>query len=169
MKSFHKELELKTEQNNLLELEPNLAAHVEDFDYFFIKDFTEESYQWVKESGVQNGLLTIQVLHTTCVVSLNELDEPCLLGDINNRLRSFASKTESYLHNGPLRTKNLCEEDSKCDRNADAHLKATLLGQASQTVIIKDGKPVYGTWQRLCVIDLDGPRNRKVYVQAIGG
>lgn len=168
MRTHFKDLEIQTSQNNLLEIEPKLKDHIHDLDFFFIHDFTEESHEWVKESGIQNGFLTIQALHTTCVISLNELDEPCLLGDINNKLRNFASKSEKYLHNSSIRTKNLCEDDNKCDRNADAHLKATLLGAPTQQVLVRNGKPVYGTWQRLCFIDLDGPRNRKLLVQIIG-
>ena len=168
MKSYFKQLEFKTDQNNLLELEPKLATHLEDMDFFSVYDLTEASHQWVKESGIQNGVLTVQSLHTTCIMVLNELDEPCLLGDINNSLREAEPKTKAYLHNGGLRTKNLCPEDSKCDRNGDAHVKASLYGSPTQSVIVKDGAPLYGQWQRLCFIDLDGPRERQVAVQIVG-
>jgi secondary thiamine-phosphate synthase enzyme len=168
MRFFNKELHFSTDQNNLLDLEPKLAPHLQDIDYFSIIDLTEQSKIWVQESQINNGLLTVQALHTTCIISINELDEPCLLGDINNTLRDFIPKTKSYLHNGPIRTKNLCEDDYKCDRNADAHIKAFLYGSASQTVIIKEGKPQWGQWQRLCLIDFDGPRKRKVMIQIIG-
>lgn len=168
MKSFYKELNITTDQNNLLDLEPKLSNHVDDFDFFSIKDLTEESRNWVRESGIQNGLLTVQALHTTCVVSINELDEPCLLGDINKALREFIPKGKPYLHNSGLRTKNLCEDDHKCDTNADAHMKSFLFGSPTQSIIIRDGQPVWGRWQRLCLIDLDGPRERKVMVQVIG-
>ena len=94
MKSFSKTLEIHTGQNNLLDLEPKLADHVEDFDFFYIIDFTLESRDWVRESKIQNGFLTLQALHTTCVITINELDEPCLLGDINNALREFFPKTK---------------------------------------------------------------------------
>ncbi|MCB1214806.1 MAG: secondary thiamine-phosphate synthase enzyme YjbQ [Deltaproteobacteria bacterium] len=172
MKSFYKELSLKTDQNNLLDFQENLSPYVEDFDFFSITDLTQESFEWVKESGIQNGLLTLQALHTTCVVAINELDEPCLLGDLNRALREFIPKARQdrkpYLHNSGLRTKNLCEDDYKCDTNADAHMKSFLFGSPSQSVIIRDGKPVWGTWQRLCLIDLDGPRERRAVVQIIG-
>ncbi len=168
MKTWYKQLEIQTDQNNLLDLEPKLRDHVGDFDFFSITDFTEASYEWVKESGIQNGILTLQALHTTCIVSVNELDEPCLLGDLNKALRDFIPKKMSYLHNSGLRTKNLCEDDHKCDTNADAHMKAFLFGGPSQTILVRDGKPVWGRWQRLCLIDLDGPRNREAIVQILG-
>ncbi len=168
MKTFYKELDIATSQTNLHELEPRLVGHIQEQDYFYVVDLTEQCHEWVKGSGISNGLLTVQSLHTTCVVCINELDEPCLLGDINNQLREMVPKTRSYLHNGPIRYKNLCEEDSKCDRNADAHIKASLFGAPSQTIIVRDGKPLWGQWQRLCLIDFDGPRKRRLVIQILG-
>jgi len=168
MKTFFKNVEFKTDQNNLLELEPKLRPHLEDFDFFSVIDLTDQCYEWVKESKIENGFVTLQILHTTCVITINELDEPCLLGDINITLRDLAPKTRSYLHNSSLRTKNLCVDDKKCDRNGDAHVKASLYGSPTQTVIIRDGKPLFGRWQRICLIDFDGPRDRNLAVQVIG-
>jgi len=168
MKVFYKDLSFQTDQNNLLQLEPKLIQQIQEFDYFSVIDLTEASREWVRESQVQNGLLTVQALHTTCVVSINELDEPCLLGDINNHLRAEVPKTKSYLHNGPLRTKNLCADDHKCDRNADAHIKSFLHGSPAQTVLVRQGQPIWGQWQRLCLIEFDGPRKRDVIVQILG-
>lgn len=168
MNFFRKQLTFQTDQNNLLDLEPKLAEHVQEFDYFSIIDLTEKSHHWVEESKIKNGLMTVQSLHTTCTVSINELDEPCLLGDINSLLREFVPKAKPYLHNSKIRTKNLCEDDYKCDRNADAHIKTFLYGTPAQTVIVSEGKPTWGQWQRLCLIDFDGPRQRNLVVQIIG-
>lgn len=168
MKTYFKEFDFSTGQTNLHELEPKLVDHIEEHDYFHVIDLTDQSKDWVKDSGVVNGTLTVQAMHTTCVISINELDEPCLLGDINKQLRDSVPKTKSYLHNGPLRYKNLCEEDTKCDRNADAHIKSFMFGAPAQTIIVRDGKPLWGQWQRLCLIDFDGPRSRKLSVQIMG-
>jgi len=168
MRSYYKDISFKTGQNNLLDLEPKLADHVEDLDFFHIEDLTEQAYDWVRDSGIQNGVLTVQAMHTTCVISVNELNEPCLLGDINKFLRKMMPRTEPYLHNSSMRTVNLCEDDTTCDRNADSHLKSFLFGSPSQSLIIRDGKPLFGQWQRLCFIDMDGPRQRQLVIQIIG-
>jgi len=167
-KSYFKQIDIQTEQNNLLQLEPLLVDHVKDYDFFYIKDLTDDLMEWVLESQVTEGTITIQSLHTTCVVAINELDEPCLLGDINKHLSNSIPRTAKYLHNSSMRTKNLCESDTKCDRNADSHMKSFLFGQPSQSVIIHNGEPVLGEWQRLCFIDLDGPRKRKFAVSIVG-
>ncbi|HBF12953.1 MAG TPA: hypothetical protein DDW49_06140 [Deltaproteobacteria bacterium] len=166
--TFFKKIEISTAQNNLLELEPKLGEHVTDFDFFHINDLTENLFDWIEESGVQEGSITVQSLHTTCVVAVNELDEPCLLGDINKFMRESIPRTKPYLHNSSIRTKNLCESDTKCDRNADSHMKSFLFGNHSQSIIVHEGKPVLGEWQRLCFIDLDGPRTRNIAISVVG-
>jgi len=169
MRSYYKDISLKTGQNNLLDLEPKLADHVEDLDCFHIADLTEQAYDWVQESGIQNGVLTVQAMHTTCVISVNELNEPCLLADINKFLQKTLPRNGPYLHNNSsLRTVNVCEDATECDRNADSHLKSFLFGSPSQSLIVRDGKPLIGQWQRLCFIDLDGPRQRQLVIQIIG-
>ena len=64
------------------------------------------------------------------------------------------------MHNDP--------EHSDCDRNnADAHLRAMLLGH-SLTLQVSGGELVLGQWQRVLVAELDGPRIRSVRVQVQG-
>lgn len=168
MECFYKTIHYATDQNNLARMEERLVPYLNEFDFFSIHDMTEDTRAWAQESGIRNGLMTIQALHTTCVIALNELDEPCLVGDLNAFYRDMVPKNKPYLHNSKIRTKNLCDDDKKCDRNADAHIKSFLFGAASQTLVIRDGKPIYGRWQKLCIIDFDGPRERQVAVQIIG-
>ena len=168
MQCYYKTVQVATDQNNLAHLEEKLIPFLREFDFFSIHDLTQESKNWIEESKVKNGLLTVQTMHTTCVVAVNELDEPCLVGDLNAFLRELIPHHKPYLHNSKIRTKNLCADDKKCDRNADAHMKSFLFGAASQTLMIKDGEPLYGKWQKLCLIDFDGPRERQVVVQIMG-
>jgi secondary thiamine-phosphate synthase enzyme len=64
------------------------------------------------------------------------------------------------MHNDP--------EHSDCDRNnADAHLRAMLLGH-SMTLQIAGGELVLGQWQRVIAAELDGPRTRTFRMQVQG-
>ena len=58
-------------------------------------------------------------------------------------------------------------DHDRIDNNADAHLKAVLLG-SSETVPVIDGKTVLGTWQRIFFAELDGPRHRSINVTVLG-
>ncbi|MBU4220915.1 MAG: secondary thiamine-phosphate synthase enzyme YjbQ [Euryarchaeota archaeon] len=52
------------------------------------------------------------------------------------------------------------------DNNADAHLRAVILGM-SQTIPIEDGHLVMGTWQSILFVELDGPGNRTINLKMI--
>ncbi len=65
-----------------------------------------------------------------------------------------------WLHNDPAH--------SDCDRtNADAHLRAMLLGH-SLTLQVSGGELVLGQWQRVLLAELDGPRTRSLRVHGDG-
>ncbi len=51
--------------------------------------------------------------------------------------------------------------------NAHAHLASMLLG-SSESIPLADGALQIGTWQSLLLIELDGPRKRKVGVHVMG-
>jgi secondary thiamine-phosphate synthase enzyme len=48
--------------------------------------------------------------------------------------------------------------------NADAHIKATLVGP-SETLLVKGGRLSLGTWQGVFFCEFDGPRTRRVIVR----
>src|SRR5579885_1622680 len=147
---------IDTEQQNLTKLDPQLAQFLKPNDFFYVHDLTAQLQNFVKSASISDGTVVAQILHTSATLAVNELDEPMLLGDITRKLRMLAPKEENYLHNGPLRTVNLCQEDTHCDRNADAHVKATLFGRPSVTLIVRDGELVLGRWQKVALIEFDG-------------
>jgi secondary thiamine-phosphate synthase enzyme len=165
---FYKTWEIDTQQQNLEDLDPRLKEHLTPADFFYIRDLTADLTQWVKECGVKDGFVVVQILHTSATLCVNELDEPMLLMDMAKKLRWFAPKEDAYFHNGPLRTVNLCAEDTHCDRNGDAHVKAALFGNPSVSLIVRDGNLVLGRWQKISLIEFDGPRKREVLAQVMG-
>jgi secondary thiamine-phosphate synthase enzyme len=52
------------------------------------------------------------------------------------------------------------------DDNAEAHLLSALISP-SLTVPTENGKLHLGTWQRIMLVELDGPRKRRVIVKMI--
>ena len=75
-------------------------------------------------------------------------------------LEDTVARDKYYLHNDP--------DHYDCDRqNADAHLRALLLGH-SLTMQITGGELVLGQWQRVMMGELDGPRTRTVRAQVWG-
>src|SRR5438046_1822591 len=75
------------------------------------RDITEQISEFVQKSGIQNGILNLQSLHTTATVFMNE-HEPLLLEDLKKTLENIAPQGGKYLHNDmTLRTVNLTDEE----------------------------------------------------------
>lgn len=114
-------------------------------------DITAEVQREVKKAGVQNGVCVVYVPHTTAGVTINEHADPAVARDLLEILDRLVPKSGAYRHT---------------EGNADAHLKASLIG-SSAMVLVESGKLALGTWQGIFFCEFDGPRNRNVYVQLL--
>ena len=126
---------------------------------FELIDVTDRIARIVSASGVREGIVSVWSMHTTFAVFMNE-SQPALHVDIKRLLEQIVDHDADWRHNNP--------EHSDCDRsNADAHLRAMLLGH-SLSVQVSGGALVLGQWQRIIVAELDGPRTRTLRIQAMG-
>jgi len=114
-------------------------------------DITNEVIDFLKESNVSNGILVINVLHTTAAVTINENADPDVKRDIIKELNSLIPRHDNYLH---------------LEGNADAHIKTSLIG-SNETIIIKNNRLKLGSWQGIFLCDFDGPRTRTVILKII--
>lgn len=118
-----------------------------------VVDVTDMVLSAVRQSGVTNGLLLVQLPHATAALVLNE-GEGGLKQDILSRMEDLVPKQREYQHD-------------RIDSNASAHLKSALFS-SSQVLPIVDGRLVRGTWQNFLVVEGDGPRTRRVVVFVMG-
>ncbi|PIU09136.1 MAG: secondary thiamine-phosphate synthase enzyme [Candidatus Moranbacteria bacterium CG_4_8_14_3_um_filter_34_16] len=127
-------------------------------------DITEKIQKKIKKSGIKNGVINIQSLHTTMSIIVNEA-EPLLISDMKKLLEKLAPRTMKYMHdNFEIRTVNMC--DGEC-ANGHSHNKAIHLPTSTMLNIVKSSLQL-GTWQRIFAIELDRSRSRKVALQIIG-
>ncbi len=110
----------------------------------------EKVKEFLKKTRAKNGFLTINSLHTTFSIIINE-NEKYLKEDILNVL-SFLDRFE-YEHDN-------------IDNNASSHIKSILLSN-NVVIPIIEGKLSLGTWQNILAVELDGPRERKVRLTII--
>ena len=144
MKSCHEFLELETSEG--------IQLH----------DITQRVRESVQTAGVLNGVVTIISQHTTTAITINE-NEARLLKDIDTFFTRLVPADQHYLHNDiHLRD---CPDDEP--ENAHSHLIAMLLG-SSESIAVVDGELALGQWQSIMMVELDGPRTRKVSVQVLG-
>ena len=127
-------------------------------------DLTDRLDKLVVDSGVRNGILNIQTLHTTTGIIVNE-HEPLLLTDFQALLERTAPRDDQYRHDDPkARTVNVIAAERP---NGHAHCRALLL-PSSVCVNVVDGRLVLGQWQRVFFVELDGPRERNVSALVMG-
>ena len=113
-------------------------------------------HEVVATAGIDNGLVTVFVAHSTAAVALIEY-EPGGVEDLKDVTERLIPAGADYHHNRMAG-----------DTNAHAHLRAALIGP-SEIVPLKDGRLQTGTWQQFVLVDFDdSPRERTVMVQVLG-
>ena len=116
-------------------------------------NITPQVREAVGKSGISAGIAVVYCPHTTAGITINENADPDVVHDLLIGLaKAFPDRAE-FRHG---------------EGNSAAHLKASAVG-SSATVIIKDGKPVLGTWQGIFFAEFDPPRNRTFYVKTMSG
>ena len=127
-------------------------------------DLTDRIEALAARAGVGAGLVNVQSLHTTTGIVINE-HEPLLLADFDALLAKLAPRGMSYRHDDMrVRTVNLAPGERP---NGHAHCRALLLG-SSASLNFADGRLQLGRWQRVFLVELDGPRAREVSVLVVG-
>jgi secondary thiamine-phosphate synthase enzyme len=127
-------------------------------------DLTAQVAACVRDAGLWAGLASVQVLHTTAGLLLNE-KEPLLFEDLEGMFERVAPRGAPYRHDQMELRVPAPPPDER--RNGHAHCRAALL-QASLTVHVRTGLLVLGRWQRLLMAELDGPQTRSVSVALLG-
>jgi secondary thiamine-phosphate synthase enzyme len=128
-------------------------------------DITDDVTESVRRTGLSDGIVTIVSRHTTAAIRIQEA-EPLLLVDLVAFLRRLAPSDAHYQHNDfRIRTHHMHDDESP---NGHSHCLQFLLG-TSETVPIMDGELQLGQWQRIFLVELDGPRTRReVLIQTVG-
>ncbi|MEK7598239.1 MAG: secondary thiamine-phosphate synthase enzyme YjbQ [Patescibacteria group bacterium] len=127
-------------------------------------DITEKVKEKIKETGITNGVINIQSLHTTMAIIVNEA-EPLLISDMKTLLEKLAPRTLKYAHdNFEIRTVNMC--DGEC-ANGHAHNKAIHLPTSTMMNITENDLQL-GQWQRVFAVELDRSRPRQIALQIMG-
>ena len=123
-------------------------------------DLTAEIEALIAEAGLDTGIVNIQSLHTTTSIVVNE-HEPLLLADFATLLAAAAPECAPYRHDDmSVRTVNLAPDERA---NGHAHCRALLL-PSSALLNVAEGRLQLGRWQRIFLVELDGPRAREVSV-----
>lgn len=112
-------------------------------------DLTVRVAKLVAAADVREGLCNVYTPHATAAIVVNENDDPNVCVDVLDAL-------DRLIPAGIWR-------HDRVDGNAASHIQATILGPG-ETIPVRDGRLCLGRWQAIMLVELDGPRERRVVV-----
>jgi secondary thiamine-phosphate synthase enzyme len=112
-------------------------------------DLTSRVADIVARADVSEGLCSVYVPHATAAIVINENDDPNVCVDVLDAL-------DRLIPAGGWR-------HDRVDGNAASHIQAAILGPG-ETIPVREGRLMLGTWQAVMLVELDGPRDRRVIV-----
>lgn len=121
-----------------------------------LHDCTDAVTNWVADSGIETGLLTLFVRHTSCSLLIQENAAPAARRDLERYFAQVAPESRDYEH------------DDEGPDDMPAHLRAALTA-TSLSIPVVAGRPALGTWQGLYLFEhRHAPHRRRIAVHLIG-
>ncbi len=120
---------------------------------FEIVDITDRVEREASNSKIKDGICLVYAPHATAAIVVNE-HESGLLQDILSKVRELFPEGAGYRHD-------------LIDDNAHAHLASALISSA-RIFPLKGGRLIRGTWQNIMLLEMDGPRSRRIIVEVLG-
>ena len=120
-------------------------------------EFTSEIVQWVNKNKFKNGILNLNIQHTSASLIVQENADPDVQTDLVNYFNKLVPMDKSlYIHT----------TEGKDDM--PAHIKSSLTNNQI-TLSIKNSEIILGTWQGLYLFEhrLD-PQIRKILFHFLG-
>jgi secondary thiamine-phosphate synthase enzyme len=115
-------------------------------------DITNDIQDLITSKKISDAISVIIVLHTTVSITTANLDAGGTDLDYLDFLSAITPK---------LRYRHPHDPEHVPD-----HILASIIG-SSLTLLVEDGKLQLGTWQRVVLIELDGPRTRKLVLKIL--
>ena len=104
-------------------------------------EFTENTLHWINDLNLKNGLLNLQIQHTSASLIVQENADPDVRIDLKNYFNKLVPMDENlYIH----------KSEGKDDM--PAHIKSALTNNQI-SLSIKDKKLLLGTWQGLYLFE----------------
>lgn len=122
-----------------------------------VQEITHQVTSWVRGSGIADGLLTLQVQHTSASLIVQENADPQVMEDLERfwqRLVPWGDR--------------LFRHDAEGPDDMPAHIRS-LLTQTSLGLPVRQGRLTLGTWQGIYLCEhRQRPHRRKLTAHLIG-
>ena len=127
----------------IIEIQTNLKKEV--------IDITDKINALIKKENLKDGLINIFLMHTTAALTTADLDP----GTDLDMLDAFSKLIPKLNYRHPHNPDHVPD-----------HILSSLIG-TSLTLPILNNEVLLGTWQRIVLIEFDGPRLRKINIRFI--
>ena len=104
-------------------------------------DFTWKTLSWLNKQEIKNGILNINILHTSASLVIQENADPDVLEDLRN-----------FFHKLVPMDNKLYKHTTEGKDDMPAHIKSALTNN-QLTLSIKNKKLMLGTWQGLYLFE----------------
>jgi len=104
-------------------------------------NFTENTLEWLNKQKIQNGILNINIMHTSASLVIQENADPDVLHDLKNFFHKLV----------PMDTK-LYKHTTEGKDDMPAHIKSALTNN-QLTLSLKNKNLILGTWQGLYLFE----------------
>jgi secondary thiamine-phosphate synthase enzyme len=122
-----------------------------------LTEFTGEARAFVREAGIEMGLLTVFCRHTSASLLIQENADPDVQRDLTEFLRRIAPEDAAWITH---RTEGADD--------MPAHIKSALT-QTSLGIPVSEGELVLGTWQGLYLFEhRTAPHRRRILMHLVG-
>lgn len=120
-------------------------------------EFTQEVHSWLSRQGLQNGLLTLHVRHTSASLLIQENADPDVRRDLENFFARLVPDGDSlFIHT------------AEGDDDMPAHIR-TALTAVNLSIPLADGRLTLGTWQGIYLWEhRHTPHRRHIAAHFIG-
>lgn len=120
-------------------------------------EFTGEVAQWLGQTGIRDGLVTVFVRHTSASLVIQENADPDVVRDLEMVFSRLAPENDpEYRHTmeGP--------------DDMPAHIRAALT-QTQLSIPVRGGRMVLGTWQGIYLFEhRRAPHHRRIAMHVVG-
>tara|TARA_B100000900_G_C20354477_1_gene623690 strand:+ start:169 stop:588 length:420 start_codon:yes stop_codon:yes gene_type:complete len=120
-------------------------------------EFTNQAINWIKNNNFNDGILNLNIQHTSASLIVQENADPDVQTDLINYFNKLAPMDNSlYVHT----------TEGKDDM--PAHIKSSLTNNQI-TLSVKNGELILGTWQGLYLFEHRlAPQSRKILFHFLG-
>ncbi len=116
-----------------------------------IVDISEEIENILANKENKNGLVNVFITHTTAALTCADLDP----GTDKDMLDAFSEIIPKLSYRHPHDPGHVGD-----------HIMSSIIG-SSVTIPYKNAKLILGTWQRVILVEFDGPRSRNIIIKVI--